>query len=105
MRHCSAVVGNSSSGIVEAPAIGVPTVNIGSRQQGRLKATSVIDCPPDRAAIVAAIKRALSAEFRQVAAKTDSLYGNCDASTRIVKKLGEMDIERRHPKRFYDLPA
>jgi UDP-hydrolysing UDP-N-acetyl-D-glucosamine 2-epimerase len=105
MRHCSAVVGNSSSGIVEAPAMGVPTVNIGSRQQGRLKASSVIDCPPDRSGIVAAISKALSAEFKQVAAKTVSLYGHCDASARIVKKLGEVDIERRHPKRFYDWPA
>jgi UDP-N-acetylglucosamine 2-epimerase (non-hydrolysing)/GDP/UDP-N,N'-diacetylbacillosamine 2-epimerase (hydrolysing) len=105
MRHCSAVVGNSSSGIVEAPAMGVPTVNVGSRQQGRLKAGSVIDCAPDRAAVVAAIKKALSAEFKQIAAKAVSLYGNCDASTRIVKKLGEVDIERRHPKRFYDWPA
>ena len=105
MKHCSAVVGNSSSGIVEAPAMGVPTVNIGSRQQGRLKASSVIDCARDRASLVAAINQALSADFRQIAAKTVSLYGNCDASTRIVKKLGEVDIERRHAKRFYDRPA
>ena len=105
MRHCTAVVGNSSSGIVEAPALGVPTVNIGSRQHGRLKASSVIDCDPDRPAIVAAVKRALSAEFRKAAATTVSLYGNCDASARIVSALREVDIDRRHPKRFYDLPA
>jgi UDP-hydrolysing UDP-N-acetyl-D-glucosamine 2-epimerase len=105
MRHCAAVVGNSSSGIVEAPAMGVPTVNIGNRQHGRLKASSVIDCEQDRACIVAAIKRAVSAEFRRTATQTVSLYGNCDASIRILNKLREVDIQRRYPKRFYDLPT
>lgn len=105
MKHCAAVIGNSSSGIIEAPAMGVPTVNIGTRQLGRLKASSVIDCEPDRASIAAAIKRAVSAEFKRIAAQTVSLYGNCDASTLILKKLREVDTTRRYPKRFYDLPA
>jgi UDP-N-acetylglucosamine 2-epimerase len=105
MKHCAAVVGNSSSGIIEAPAMGVPTVNIGTRQLGRLKASSVIDCEPDCASIAAAIRRAVSAEFRRIAAQTVSLYGNCDASTLILKKLGEVDTTRRYPKRFHDLPA
>jgi UDP-N-acetylglucosamine 2-epimerase len=105
MKHCSAVIGNSSSGIVEAPAMRVPTVDIGSRQRGRLKATSVIECASHRAAIVEAINQALSAEFRQTAANTVSLYGDCDASVRIVEKLGALDVERRYPKRFHDLPV
>ncbi len=105
MKHCAAVVGNSSSGIVEAPGLRVPTVNIGDRQKGRLKASSIIDCAPDRTAIAVAIRQATSAGFRQSAAKTVSLYGDSDASTRIVKKLAEVDAARRAPKRFYDLPA
>lgn len=105
LKHCAAVVGNSSSGIVEAPALRAPTVNIGSRQQGRLRASSVIDCRTNGAAIAAALRRAVSPKFRQIAGRTKSKYGDCDASTLIVKKLGEVDVTRRHPKRFYDLPA
>ena len=54
LRLADAVVGNSSSGILEAPAVGVPSVNIGDRQLGRLRAASIIDCPADQAAILAA---------------------------------------------------
>lgn len=104
VKHCAAVIGNSSSGIVEAPGLGVPTVNIGKRQDGRLKASSVIDCPEDRLSIVAAIKRAVSADFRKSAALTQSLYGKCEASMQIVSKLRMVAAERHHPKRFYDLP-
>lgn len=105
MKDCSSVVGNSSAGIVEAPFMHVPAVNIGSRQSGRLRATSVIDCAPDCAGIVEAIKRALSEPFKAIAAGTVSPYGDGNASARIVKKLSEVEIDRRHPKRFYDLSA
>jgi len=105
MRHCAAVVGNSSSGIIEAPAIGVPTVNVGTRQHGRLKAESVIDCDAEHSSIVAAITRAVTPEFRRAAATTVSLYGKCDTSTLITSKLASLDIARWRPKRFYDLPA
>ena len=64
MNLVDGVVGNSSSGLAEAPSLGVGTVNIGDRQRGRLKASSVIDCPPDRAAIFAAIGRLYMPEFR-----------------------------------------
>jgi len=104
MKHCAAVVGNSSSGIVEAPAMGVPTVNVGTRQQGRLKASSVIDCAEERTSIVEAITRALTPEFRRLAGTTRSLYGNCDASTLIARKLTTLAVERWSPKRFYDCP-
>ncbi len=105
MKHCAAVVGNSSSGIVEAPAIRVPTVNIGNRQSGRLKADSIIDCAEDKAQIVAALKQAISPAFRETAGRTVSLYGNCNATMQILKKLGELDCRKRVPKRFYDLPG
>jgi len=105
MKHCAAVVGNSSSGIVEAPAMGIPTVNIGKRQHGRLKATSIIDCDEDAQAIVAALRKAVSAEFRSAATQTLSVYGDCDASRRIVSALGALDVDRHHAKRFHDLSA
>jgi UDP-hydrolysing UDP-N-acetyl-D-glucosamine 2-epimerase len=104
MKHCVAVVGNSSSGIVEAPAMGVPTVNVGTRQHGRLKAKSVIDCAGERSSIVEAVARAATPAFRLAAKTTISLYGNCDTSTIVTEKLATLDIAKWRPKRFYDLP-
>ena len=63
LSMCSGVVGNSSSGLLEAPAFGVGTVNIGSRQCGRLKASSVVDCAPERGSIRAAIAQILDPGF------------------------------------------
>lgn len=103
MRHCAAVVGNSSSGIIEAPAMGKPTVNIGTRQSGRLKATSIIDCEPSREAIRQALERAVSPEFQASAAGTISLYGNSSASTRICAALKRLDLTRYVAKRFHDI--
>jgi len=103
MRHCVAVVGNSSSGIVEAPAMLRPTVNIGPRQDGRLKATSVVDCPAEQAAIRAALERVCSPAFQQAVTRSTSLYGQCDASTRIREILKQVDLRRHRPKRFHDL--
>ena len=103
MRHCAAVVGNSSSGIVEAPALHRPTVNIGSRQDGRLRATSIVDCPAELPAIRAALDRVLSADFQRGLAQTVSLYGQADASTRIRAILKQSDLGRHLPKRFHDV--
>jgi UDP-hydrolysing UDP-N-acetyl-D-glucosamine 2-epimerase len=103
MKHCEAVIGNSSSGIVEAPAMKVPTVNVGSRQQGRLRASSILECLPERDAITGAIRRALSPEFKRIAAQTVSPYGDCNASAQIVDHLRRLDAGRRHAKPFHDL--
>jgi UDP-N-acetylglucosamine 2-epimerase (non-hydrolysing)/GDP/UDP-N,N'-diacetylbacillosamine 2-epimerase (hydrolysing) len=100
MKHCDVVVGNSSSGIVEAPPLKKATVNIGERQRGRLKATSIIDCPEESKAIARALRLALSDAFQQTLPATESLYGNCNASTRIVSFLKHVDCSE--PKRFYD---
>ncbi len=104
MKHCAAVVGNSSSGIVEAPAFNVPTVNMGRRQNGRLKASSIIDCGETSAEIDAAIKRAMSPAFRKHLPHTESRYGNCDASSRIKNFLKRARLSRS-PKKFFDLPG
>lgn len=98
------VIGNSSSGIVEAPALKVPTVNIGNRQTGRLKAASVIDCEPRSEEIVNAIKHALSQEFRATLHDVKSLYGDCDASRKIKEDLKCVDLSRLLQKGFYDVP-
>lgn len=104
MRYCAAVVGNSSSGIVEAPAMRRPTVNIGTRQDGRLKASSIIDCATGATDIRSAIERALSADFQAAVRETVSLYGQGDASTRIRELLKQVGVGRHLPKRFHDLP-
>ena len=100
MRRAAAVVGNSSSGLYEAPSFDVPTVNIGRRQEGRLRAPSVIDCPPERKAIGAAIQKALAMKPEG----TVNPYGDGEASARIVAALKAIqDWSGLVYKRFQDL--
>lgn len=87
LRHVDAVVGNSSSGLYEAPGFGIPTINIGNRQKGRLRAHSVIDCPPERTAIRTAIERGLAGDWRG----TVNPYGDGFAAERIVAVLKALD--------------
>ncbi|MDY0873658.1 UDP-N-acetylglucosamine 2-epimerase [Dongia rigui] len=102
LRLTAAMVGNSSSGLYEAPSWDVPAVNIGRRQDGRLRASSVIDCPPQRDAIAAAIKRALGLSPKG----TISPYGDGKASERIVDVLKNLpDWQSLVYKSFLDLPA
>jgi UDP-hydrolysing UDP-N-acetyl-D-glucosamine 2-epimerase len=105
MAQVDAVVGNSSSGIIEAPAMGKPTVNIGPRQQGRARAPSVIDCADDTDAIVAAIARALSPGAQATAARRESPYGTGGASKRIKNVLATVELDRLLAKRFHPLRA
>ncbi len=99
MRHAAAVVGNSSSGLYEAPTLGTPTVDIGDRQQGRLKAASVISCAPERGAIADAIGAAL----KRGKALVENPYGAGDASQRIVEILrGFDDFRPLTRKRFVE---
>lgn len=105
MRLAAAVVGNSSSGIIEAPAVQVPTVNIGPRQRGRLRAASVIDCATGRAAISAAISRALSPEFQALAKTATSPLGRGGASVKIAQALRDWPLDDLLMKSFHDLPA
>jgi UDP-hydrolysing UDP-N-acetyl-D-glucosamine 2-epimerase len=83
LRHVDAVVGNSSSGIYEAPSFGIPTVNIGNRQKGRLRAASVIDCEPNAGAIADAIGRAMTLNCSNV----KNPYGDGHAAERVVAVL------------------
>lgn len=76
LKYSSMVIGNSSSGILEAPSFGIPTVNIGDRQTGRIKAKSVIDCLPVKQDIMRAINKALSLEFLASIKDMPQIYGN-----------------------------
>lgn len=102
----AAMVGNSSSGIVEAPSFKLPAVNIGNRQRGRLRAANVIDCAPERDAILAAIARAVSSDFRTSLKELANPYGDGRAAERIVPALREVPVDASLiEKRFYDLPG
>lgn len=91
------VVGNSSSGLYEAPSFGIPTVNIGDRQRGRLKAASVIDCAPERSAIAAAMVRAATLDCSSVV----NPYGDGFASDRIAGVLAALGDPRRLLKKHF----
>lgn len=105
MRAASVVIGNSSSGLIEAPACGVPTVNLGTRQAGRLRAASVLDCAEERDAIVAAVRRALDLGFRAGLEGMSTPYGDGHAVERILAVLRGVDFSALIHKRFHDLPA
>jgi UDP-hydrolysing UDP-N-acetyl-D-glucosamine 2-epimerase len=92
MHHVDAVVGNSSSGLLEAPAVGVPTVDIGSRQQGRLRAASVLHSGESEAEIRQALDAALSVDHRALAARRESPYGQPGAARRIVDCLATIEL-------------
>jgi UDP-hydrolysing UDP-N-acetyl-D-glucosamine 2-epimerase len=102
MAMSEAVIGNSSSGLLEAPFVGIPTVNIGLRQRGRLQGPAVIDCKDATEDILAAITKARSPELRELAARRDTPYGVPGASAKIVKVLRGLDLEGILFKRFYD---
>ncbi|WP_341894449.1 UDP-N-acetylglucosamine 2-epimerase [Ferrovibrio terrae] len=104
LHTADAVVGNSSSGIIEAPAMGIPTVNIGERQAGRLRAASILDCPADSDAIAASIHVALSASFREKARQCEPPYGRGGAAERIHQILMTQPLAGLLRKSFVDLP-
>lgn len=105
MALAAAVIGNSSSGIIEAPVMRVPTVNIGDRQKGRLRTASIIDCAADRQSIQAAIVRALDPGFRAGLAAMPHPYGAGDAGARIAAELARADLSALRGKTFYDPSA
>lgn len=103
IKNVDVIIGNSSSGIVEAPAFYKPTVNIGQRQQGRLKADSVIDCEEKGPAIVAAIRNGLSPEFKNILRNTKNPYGQGNVSLKIKKYLKKVSLKYILMKKFYDV--
>jgi GDP/UDP-N,N'-diacetylbacillosamine 2-epimerase (hydrolysing) len=104
LRHVDGVVGNSSSGLAEAPSFKKPTVNIGDRQRGRLKAVSVIDCDVDRSSIRAAFERMFSPAFQMTLPNTENPYGSGGASEAIVETLTKIPFDGLLKKRFFDIP-
>ena len=94
LRNCSVLVGNSSSGIMEAPFLHKPSVNIGARQNGRLKSTSIINVDYNKNRIKKAIKKALENKKTKNNKKQQNLYGNGNSSKKIVKLLEKIDLNK-----------
>lgn len=103
IKNTDIIIGNSSSGITEVPSFHKPTVNIGQRQQGRLKAASIIDCEEKAHAIVAAIKKGLSPGFKKILRSSNNPYGNGNASLKIKKYLKKVSLQNILVKTFYDV--
>jgi UDP-hydrolysing UDP-N-acetyl-D-glucosamine 2-epimerase len=102
INQVDAVIGNSSSGIIEVPSFKKPTVNIGDRQKGRLRTSSIIDCNESKASIVAGIRKALSLEFRCGLKDMVSPYGEEYVSGKIKEIVKEVKLHDILMKKFYD---
>ena len=101
LNLCDVVIGNSSSGIIEAPAFGKPTVNIGNRQDGRLRADSIIDVGVTKQEIQTAIETALSPTWRERCAKTVSSYKSSNTAQLIADTLKNAELNLH--KTFFDI--
>jgi UDP-hydrolysing UDP-N-acetyl-D-glucosamine 2-epimerase len=106
MAVAGAMVGNSSSGIIEAPSFKLPVVNIGTRQAGRVRAPNVIDVGYEAGEIFEGIKLALSSGFREALSGVANPYGDGKSAEKIVERLKTVALDDRLiRKRFYDLPT
>ena len=104
LQFCGAVVGNSSSGIIEAPSFHIPTINIGNRQQGRIYADTVINCGYEMESIQMALDEAFSTEFQNQLKMVNNPYEKIGTSKLIVEKIKEMLIKDNGVKKhFYDV--
>ena len=103
LQYVDAMVGNSSSGLAEAPSFRIGTINIGDRQKGRIKAFSVIDCEANKGSILQAFDRLYSKEFQETLKTITNPYGNGCASKKIVEILKNVDLKNILKKSFYDL--
>jgi GDP/UDP-N,N'-diacetylbacillosamine 2-epimerase (hydrolysing) len=103
LQYMDFIIGNSSSGLLEAPSLKIGTINIGDRQKGRIKARSIIDCSPNKKNIKDAIKKVYSNEFQNILKDVKSPYGNECPSQKIVKILNSVAIDDLLKKSFFNV--
>ena len=103
MKYAGAVVGNSSSGLLEVPSFGIPTLNIGDRQKGRMAADSVYNCETDKESILKGLNVIMSPAFRKKAAETHNPYEKANTAGEIFKVISTYPLEELKQKHFYDL--
>ena len=98
-----AAVGNSSSGIIEVPSFGIPTLNIGDRQKGRLASKSVVNCGTSKDEVIAGLKLCLSEEMQKAAKIYENPYAKPDTANLIYQELKNVELAGLNLKTFYDL--
>ncbi|MFX4267581.1 UDP-N-acetylglucosamine 2-epimerase [Aliarcobacter butzleri] len=103
LQYVDAMVGNSSSGLLEAPSFKIGTINIGDRQKGRIKADSVIDCSANKTDIEKAFEKLYSKEFQNSLINVQNPYGDGYASNKIIEEIKKVDLQNILKKSFYDL--
>ena len=103
LQFVDVVVGNSSSGLLEAPSFKIATIDIGDRQKGRIKADSVISCSPTQESILSAFDKSYSEDFQNIVDNTKNPYGNGGASKIVVDIIKNFDLNGILKKIFYDL--
>ena len=103
LKYARAAVGNSSSGVLEAPSFDTPTINIGSRQEGRVMAKSIINCKSDSKSINQAFKKIENSNFLEVAKISKNPFFKKNTSKDICKILEEFEIPKNLKKKFYDI--
>lgn len=103
LQFVEAAVGNSSSGIIEVPSFGIPTLNIGDRQKGRLASKSVVNCGTSKDEVIAGLKLCLSEEMQKAAKTYENPYAKPDTANLIYQELKNIELADLNLKTFYDL--
>lgn len=103
LKHVDGVVGNSSSGLIEAPSFNLGTINIGDRQKGRIKASSVIDCGTEQVDISKALEQLFSDDFQKRIFNTENPYGTGDSSQLILEQIKNVNLNEILKKKFHNL--
>ena len=103
MKYVGAVVGNSSSGLLEVPSFGIPTLNIGDRQKGRMAADSVYNCETDKESILKGLNVIMSPAFKKKADETHNPYEKANTAEEIIKVINKYPLEELKQIHFYDL--
>ena len=105
LQFIDAVVGNSSSGIIEAPSFKIATINIGERQKGRVRADSILDTEPDKQKILDAIETIYTEEFQNRLKHVENPYYQAGSSDKVVEVLRRIDLRNLQKKIFYDIDS
>lgn len=103
LQFVKAAVGNSSSGIIEVPSFGIPTLNIGDRQKGRLASKSVVNCGTSKDEVIAGLKLCLSEEMQKAAKTYENPYAKPNTANLIYQELKNVELAGLNLKTFYDL--
>ncbi len=103
VKYCDAIVGNSSSGIIEVPSLKTATINIGDRQKGRVQAESIINTTVSEVEILQAFKKTKSVKFKEIVEHSVNPYGDGETTKKIMEVLRKVNLQDFRTKKFYDL--